>query len=57
MADVTKLNAAIATLSTDVTALIAAAESSGQPAVDAATAALTALDGTVTAETAKLNPA
>lgn len=47
MADFSKFNAALAALSTDINALIAA----DQPAVDAATAAVTALDATVKAAT------
>ncbi len=57
MADLTKLNAAVSTLSTDVDALIAASGGTGaQQAIDQTTAAVVAIDQKVKDETAALNP-
>jgi len=50
-ADFTALNAAVAKLSTDVDALVAAQQPSVQPQVDAATAAVQAADAKVVAAT------
>ena len=50
MADTSKLTAAVGKLSTDVDALIAS-ESGTQPAIDAATSAVEAVDAKVTAAT------
>lgn len=48
MGDLTALNAAVAQLDTDVTSLITAFQAeSDQPAIDAATASMTALDAQV----------
>lgn len=49
--DFTALNAAIAKLQTDVSTLIASKAQSNQAAIDSATAAVTAIDSTVTAAT------
>lgn len=57
MADTSKLTASVDTLSKDVDALISAAQSGGQPAVDAATAAVEAVDKKVTDATAALTAA
>lgn len=51
MADTSKLTAATAKLSADVDALIAAQANAGQPAVDAATDAVNAVDAKVVAAT------
>ena len=53
MADLSKLNAATTQLSTDVDALIAADAAQTQPAIDAATAAVEAIDAKVVAATPK----
>lgn len=50
MADVSKLNDAVTKLSTDVDALIAS-QAAVQPAIDSATAAVTAVDDKVVAAT------
>ncbi len=50
MADVSKLNAAVTKLSTDVDGLIAS-QAGVQPAIDAATDAVTAVDTKVVAAT------
>ena len=57
MADTSKLTAAVAQLSTDVDALVAAGQSGGQAAVDAATASVEAVDKKVTDATAALTAA
>lgn len=49
--DFTALNAAIAKLQSDVNTLIASKAQSNQAAIDAATAAVAAVDTTVTAAT------
>jgi outer membrane murein-binding lipoprotein Lpp len=51
MADVSKLNAAVATLNTHVDALITTTGGNDQPAVDQATAAVQAVDAKVVAAT------
>jgi hypothetical protein len=51
MEDFTALNAIVTKLTTDTAALIATKTANNQAAIDAATAALTTLDGTVTAAT------
>jgi len=51
MADTSKLTAATAKLSADVDALIAAQANAGQPAIDAATDAVNAVDAKVVAAT------
>lgn len=51
MADVSKLNEAVATLSADVDKLIASYSTTVQPAIDAATAAVQAVDTKVVAAT------
>ncbi len=51
MADFTKLNAAVTKLGNDVDALITADTTVVQPAIDAATAAVAAVDGKVVAAT------
>lgn len=51
MADFTKLNDAVAKLSTDVDTLVAAEASKTQPAIDSATAAVEAADAKVIAAT------
>lgn len=51
MADVSKLNEAVATLSADVDKLIASDSTTVQPAIDAATAAVQAVDAKVVAAT------
>lgn len=55
--DFTALNAAIAKLQTDVTTLIASKAQSNQAAIDAATAAVNAVDASVTAATPPPAPA
>jgi len=57
MADTSKLTAAVAQLSTDVDALVAAGQAGGQAAVDAATASVEAVDKKVTDATAALTAA
>jgi cytochrome c556 len=51
MGDLTKLNEAVAKLGTDVDTLLAATPASDQAAIDAATAAVTAVDDKVVAAT------
>lgn len=51
MVDVSKLNAAVAKLSADVDALIAADAAGVQPLIDAATAAVLTVDSKVVAAT------
>ncbi len=49
MADLSKLNAAVAKLNTDVDSLIASDTTTVQPAIDAATTAVEAVDAKVVA--------
>lgn len=51
MEDFTALNAIVTKLTADTGALIATKTANNQAAIDAATAALTTLDGTVTSAT------